>query len=280
MGDMKGLLLSSTKKDYISHIFSMMEKDIYSVRTNLERHKLPPTEVFQSTMIMDLEEFGMQHITHKPTLDVAMQYVQFYEANYPEVLRRMFIVNAPKIFSILFALLKPFLNGTTFSKIVFLGSSDSPHTHKALLDEIEADQLPAHYGGTLTDPDGNPLCLSLVNMGGTVPKSYYLSSKLTTVDKNCLKVSNGSKKQVEYQLKAPHSTLRWEFHSEVGDIGYAIYHDRDGERSVISPNCRVDCDITTEEGEIVLEPGQYVFEFDNSFSYLRSKTIWYKLSSV
>ena len=142
---------------------------------------------------------------------------------------------APKIFSILFALLKPFLNGTTFSKIVFLGSSDSPHTHKALLDEIEADQLPAHYGGTLTDPDGNPLCLSLVNspsslppphstspadpflltfccvqvnMGGTVPKSYYLSSKLTTVDKNCLKVSNGSKKQVEYQLKAPHSTLR------------------------------------------------------------------------
>ena len=32
----------------------------------------------------------------------------------------------------------------------------------ALLEEIEADQLPAIYGGTMTDLEGDPRCLHLV----------------------------------------------------------------------------------------------------------------------
>jgi len=280
--DMKGLLLSTKKKDYINYTISLMEKDINYIRTYPERHNLSPTEVFKSTMILDMTDFGIQHITHKPTLDASVQYIQFYEANYPEVLRRMFIVNAPKLFGILFNLVKPFLNGTTFSKIMFLGPSDSPQTRNALLAEIDADQLPACYGGTITDPDGNPNCLTLVNMGGTVPKSYYLAnnSKLTTTNKTSLKVSSGGKNQIQYELKAPKLTLRWEFHCEGGDIGFGIYQEKSDERTVIVTNCRVDCDLSTEEGEIVLEPGQYVLEFDNSFSYLRSKTIWYRISAV
>lgn len=33
---------------------------------------------------------------------------------------------------------------------------------KALLAEIDADQLPACYGGKMTDPDGNPYCITKV----------------------------------------------------------------------------------------------------------------------
>ena len=33
----------------------------------------------------------------------------------------------------------------------------------ALLEDIDADQLPAEYGGTLTDPDGNAACLTKVS---------------------------------------------------------------------------------------------------------------------
>ncbi len=32
----------------------------------------------------------------------------------------------------------------------------------ALLEEIDADQLPAFYGGTMVDPDGDPKCPSKV----------------------------------------------------------------------------------------------------------------------
>jgi len=34
--------------------------------------------------------------------------------------------------------------------------SDPRKWQPILLEAIERDQLPAHFGGTLTDPDGNP----------------------------------------------------------------------------------------------------------------------------
>lgn len=34
---------------------------------------------------------------------------------------------------------------------------------EAVLELIPKDQLPAHYGGTLTDPDGNPKYTSKVS---------------------------------------------------------------------------------------------------------------------
>lgn len=39
---------------------------------------------------------------------------------------------------------------------------DATRWKAALLEEIDADQLPVHYGGTLTDPDGNTMCASKV----------------------------------------------------------------------------------------------------------------------
>jgi hypothetical protein len=45
-----------------------------------------------------------------------------------------------------------------------LKSNDPEIWKAALLKEIDADQLPAFYGGTLTDPDGDPKCPSKVNI--------------------------------------------------------------------------------------------------------------------
>ena len=48
------------------------------------------------------------------------------------------------------------------NKIKVFGSDKKQWT-AALLEEIEADQLPAFYGGAMVDPDGNPLCLTKVS---------------------------------------------------------------------------------------------------------------------
>jgi hypothetical protein len=53
------------------------------------------------------------------------------------------------------------LNKNTLDKIRIFGHDKEEWT-KALLEEIDADQLPAYYGGTLTDPDGDPKCPSKV----------------------------------------------------------------------------------------------------------------------
>ena len=41
-------------------------------------------------------------------------------------------------------------------------NNDSEVWKKVLLAEIDADQLPACYGGTMIDPDGNPNCITKV----------------------------------------------------------------------------------------------------------------------
>ena len=41
-------------------------------------------------------------------------------------------------------------------------SSNKEEWTAALLQEIDADQLPAFYGGTMVDPDGDPKCPSKV----------------------------------------------------------------------------------------------------------------------
>lgn len=65
------------------------------------------------------------------------------------------------MFSIAFSVIKPFLHDATLNKIFIFGS-DKKQWSAALLEEIDADQLPVHYGGTLTDPDGNPRCIARV----------------------------------------------------------------------------------------------------------------------
>jgi hypothetical protein len=50
---------------------------------------------------------------------------------------------------------KNFLNDYTLKKIQII-KSDRGKWLPVLLEAIDCDELPVHFGGTLTDPDGNP----------------------------------------------------------------------------------------------------------------------------
>ena len=70
---------------------------------------------------------------------------------------------APKIFTLMFAMIRPLLTQVTLDKVRLFGEDRNEWT-SALLEEIDADQLPVHYGGTMTDPDGDPKCPSKVSI--------------------------------------------------------------------------------------------------------------------
>jgi hypothetical protein len=65
------------------------------------------------------------------------------------------------LFTVIYNILKPILAQETQAKIKIFGSNKEEWT-AALLEEIDADQLPVHYGGTMVDPDGDPKCPSKV----------------------------------------------------------------------------------------------------------------------
>lgn len=116
-------------------------------------------------------------------------------------------------------MIKPFLHERTRNKISIF-SHEPKQWKAAILSDVNPEELPVCYGGTLTDPDGNPNCITMasyyiplnvftlstvsntqVNMGGEVPKSYYLSGKVDNKNKKPLEISRGSKELLEFQVQ-------------------------------------------------------------------------------
>jgi len=276
--DVKGMFQSVSKKDYIWYcMIYLSERSRLHLR---ERNKKNGTDVTYMTFIGDMSNVSMRTMYYKPFLDAGMESTKILEANYPENLGRLFVINAPKMFTMLFAIVKSLLSQSTIDKFRIYGT-DENEWKAALLEHIDADQLPVHYGGTMTDVNGDPKCSAVLNPGGTIPTSYYLSTaKLVPSEgmKSCTVLSS-NKKRLKFKATEPNSHLRWKFFSESGDIAFYAYLKSDGEKVELYPKERIECHLIREEGSVPCEKmGTYVIEFDNTYSYFRTKKIWYDIS--
>ncbi|CAL4128568.1 unnamed protein product, partial [Meganyctiphanes norvegica] len=275
--DMRGLLHSVSKADYIRYTFRTLEISHVDMIKQTEIKGFPVT---QQVCIFDMQNFSIKNVTWKPAMDVVLKLVQIYEANYPELLKCAYAINAPKIFTAAYAIIKPLLHEVTLKKIRIYGTSG---WKEDLLKEIDADQLPQHWGGTKTDPDGNPKCQSLVCLGGEVPKELYqninVGSKIHARDnfENVI-VGKGGKKKIKLEVIQPGSQLKWGFHTEHHDIGFGVTRKWKDEEEILLPIQRVDSNLIMEEGSLhCTQPGTYIMIFDNSFSYVRTKKVSYSV---
>jgi hypothetical protein len=58
-------------------------------------------------------------------------------------------------------------------------------------------------------------------------------------------------KNTQFDFPPFHVPIRWDFHSEEGDIAFALYRKQQGSELIpIIHFDRVDCDMSTEEGEL------------------------------
>ncbi|GJJ15655.1 hypothetical protein Clacol_009933 [Clathrus columnatus] len=100
--------------------------------------------ISSSFCIVDLKGFGLQKFwSAKSHLRAGFQIAQDY---YPEAMARLAIINAPASFTIIWAAVKPWLAPETIEKVVILGEDYK----KYLLEYIDAENLPAEFGGTCT----------------------------------------------------------------------------------------------------------------------------------
>ncbi|EFX85396.1 hypothetical protein DAPPUDRAFT_238038 [Daphnia pulex] len=270
--DLRGIFQSITKKDFMrfqAYTTERINKEMReeSLRTGTNKN-------CQVVFIGDMTGLSMRQMTYKPVMDAGSEQTKVYESNYPENIRRMFIINGNVVTGM------KLRSQTTLDKIRIFGYDKEEWT-AALLEEIEADNLPLHYGGTMVDPDGDPKCPSKFNMGGEVPYSYYLSNS-APVPKDYMETINiiagaGGFKKLKYKIDVANSILRWEFMTEGGDIGFKVYY-KSAEEGIVDlvPLSRIESHLITEEGQYICEdPGKYVVVFDNTFSILRPKKVRY-----
>lgn len=118
--DMKGILRSAKKRDFVMYIAYLVEFSISKVIEDPKKYKRSPDAIVQTTVIFDLEGLSMQHITNRQgtlnaytrivlyiwiqnmynfvnftfiAVDVAIKLITLYEANYPEYLSNILVVN-------------------------------------------------------------------------------------------------------------------------------------------------------------------------------------------
>ncbi|KAH0517990.1 SEC14-like protein 4 [Microtus ochrogaster] len=203
-------------------------------------------------MVFDVEGLSLRHLW-KPAVEVYQQFFAILEANYPETVKNLVIIRAPKLFPVAFNLVKSFMGEETQKKIVILGDN----WKQELLKFMSPDQLPVEFGGTMTDPDGNPKCLTKINYGGDVPKHYYLCRQEKPHYEHTVVVGRGSSHQVENEILFPGCVLRWQFSSEGGDIGFGIFlktrmgeRQKAGEMAEVLPNQRYNAHLVPEDGSL------------------------------
>ncbi|KAJ7309541.1 hypothetical protein JRQ81_007589 [Phrynocephalus forsythii] len=273
--DARGLLFSASKQDLIKKKF----RDCEMMRGLCEEQtKKLGQKIETIVMIYDFEGLGLKHLW-KPAVEAYSELLSMFEENFPESLKRIFVIKAPKLFPVAYNLVKRFLSEDTRKKIVILGAD----WKEVLQKHIDPKELPVEYGGTLTDPDGDPKCKTKLNYGGDVPKKYYMRDQLKQQYEHTTVVNRGSSQQMEYEILFPGCVLRWQFMSEGADIGFGIYlKTKVGERQHASemteviPNQRYNAHMVPEDGSLTCaDAGVYVLRFDNTYSYIHAKKVSY-----
>lgn len=105
----------------------------------------PDDEHGQVVSIMDVENVSISEMMGdaQEFLKMALQVMQ---SHYVDRCNRMFIVNAPFFFNMMWRVVSPLLNENTRKKISILGCSASEK--RELLKYIDSDRVPEAYGGT------------------------------------------------------------------------------------------------------------------------------------
>uniref|UniRef100_A0A452UNE6 SEC14 like lipid binding 4 n=1 Tax=Ursus maritimus TaxID=29073 RepID=A0A452UNE6_URSMA len=273
--DPKGLLLSASKQELIRKRIRVCE--LLLRECELQSQKLG-RKIETVLMVFDMEGLSLKHLW-KPAVEVYQQFFAILEANYPETLKNLIVIRAPKLFPVAFNLVKLFMSEETQRKIVILGGNWKQELPKF----VSPDQLPVEFGGTMTDPDGNPKCLTKIKYGGNVPRSYYLRNQVRTHYEHTVTVARGSFVRVENEILFPGCVLRWQFASEGADIGFGVFlktkrreQKRAGEMVEVLPIQRYKAHVVPEDGSLTcLEAGVYVLRFDNTYSLMHAKKVHY-----
>jgi len=213
-------------------------------------------------VIQDLGDVGWNSVS-QTVLKALQTIVSINQSNYPDTLRKMYMVNTPTAVNMIWKAAKLWFDTRTLAKFEFI--SGGPEVYREIFRNIIPEKdLPKRLGGTSTVdiPLGGPLTQS--------DENGYISIDIGRggSEEKIIKVDKGD-------------VLNWQFKSKEYDISYAVYYasQEGGERVDVIPTTRVDSNRQAVEGSVIVEnPGIYIFVWDNTYSWTKGKTVLYRIT--
>ncbi|KAI6183892.1 hypothetical protein M3Y97_00537400 [Aphelenchoides bicaudatus] len=229
-------------------------------------------EQIGTTLIIDLEGLCRDGVTLASIKVISIMLHQLQEM-FPDVVRKILIVNAPTWISAIFSLISVVLAKQTKQKIEFLGTDWKEQLQKYVDKQI----LYEHWGGTrkASTACGN------VKMGGIIPEKLYYNESTDHVDLTDLKVVNVPARGstfIELEVTDEHKTIGWWWQNKHGDLDFhAMKCTDDGQETLVWPKFRLLTSFVPEYREIQHRgPGIYRLYFGNTHGKVFSKDVQYK----
>lgn len=229
-------------------------------------------ELVQAVVIEDLQGLGMGHLN---MMYVIQQFTAIDSVNYPELLRKVFVLNVPPVFGMVWNGVKYIWSSGQTDRMKFISSGSSDLT-KELTTVIHPDNLPKIYGGNLDySPPARSSYDDIIAQVKAIPKKEFVtetvsrSSKLT----KDFVVGEGSD-----QLG---KSVHYEFKTDDYEIRYEVTYEANGAKPVsIIEMSEVNSHQIPVFGRWKLDkPGKYSITFDNN-SWVREKTLHYTLKTL
>lgn len=112
--DPKSFLKCITRTEFLQSRVYELERVMKIILPSASADAGRPIE--QLSVIMDMHGLGLKHMSPS-LLAIVSESVTVLESNYPEVLGTCFVINAPPLFSRLYACIKPLLSRETQEKV-------------------------------------------------------------------------------------------------------------------------------------------------------------------
>jgi CRAL/TRIO domain len=138
--DVKALYSITTPERLLNRLICEYERSLTTRMPAAARTVGHPVETFCT--IMDLQGVSLSNFYR--VKDYVMQTASVGQDRYPEIMGKFYIINAPWAFSAVWAIIRPWLDEVTTSKIDIVGSG----YRDKLLAQIPAENLPKDLGGT------------------------------------------------------------------------------------------------------------------------------------
>lgn len=278
--DIKGFLEVVPADDIKRHALWLLEGFMDRLKQSSKKHG---RNIETIIIIIDFENFSLRQLYSWQVITLLTDMLKVYEDNYPEILEMAYVINAPGFFPLLWKLVRPFLTQRTVEKVGIYGIDG---WKAALLERLDPDALPQNWGGNMVGPDGDPRCPHLICPGGEVPDSYReeLAKRRLTEENGATlqRIGQRSRWELPVQVSRSGEQLSWSFQTASGDLAFGLRYESPfggseaSSEYLIEPQRLSSCSLFPERGCLVCEkPGNYVLEFDNSYSWVTPKTLAY-----
>ena len=238
-------------------------------------------EIVRCFCIQDLNGLGMKHLSSQTRYFIKL-FIRIMSENFPEVMAKIRVINAPWAFTVAWKMIKPLLHPRIIKKIKILGKGNY---QEEILKDVPVNQLPKCYGGNL-----DILMPALVSEGSDVDEITISRSSMEMIHFPINDITK-SKLSFQFQCNSGDITLIFEYfpcilddskefeelYEQIMDDAYEVKRVERKDSGVI--NLSIPNEEEKHGGKGIVS-GYVIIKFDNSFSWLKSKTVKYNINAI